>query len=68
MALFEIVNKQLTRREPLTFAALGMREREDIQALLFGHIDALGDDLKVIAQEYGNWEDSSRRLGDRDIR
>jgi hypothetical protein len=62
MALFEIVDKRLARREPLGFAALGMREREDIQALLFGHIGALGDDLKVIAQEYGNWEDARRRL------
>lgn len=62
MALFEISERRLHRRDPLTFAALGFRERQDLQALLLGQIEVLGEDLKVIAQEYGNWEDARRRL------
>jgi hypothetical protein len=62
MALFEVVGRRLERRDPMTFADLGLRERQDLQALLLDQISALGEDLKVIAQEYGNWEDARRRL------
>jgi hypothetical protein len=62
MALFEVAGGRLEPRAPIGFADLGLRERQDLQAFLFGQITALGGELKVIAQEYGHWEDSLRRL------
>lgn len=39
-----------------------MREREDLQRLLRTNIAVLGDDLYVLAEVFGEWEDSSRRI------
>lgn len=60
----------LYRREPTgltpipttTFAAVGMRERNDIQALLRDQIDVVAPDTLVIAEEFGDWDASQRRI------
>lgn len=39
-----------------------MKERDDLQRLLRVQIDVLDPDLYVIAEEFSNWEDSSRRI------
>jgi hypothetical protein len=62
MALYELAQRKFLERAPSDFATLGIRERQDLQSTLFAQIDILGEDLKVIAQEYGNWEDARRRL------
>jgi hypothetical protein len=62
MALFEVRGRRLDERRPVSFSELGLREREDLQVLLIDQIAALGPDLKVIAQEFGQWEDARRRL------
>jgi hypothetical protein len=51
--------------EPLvrtSLAAEQIRERQDIQRLLLQRIDVIGEDLLVIAEEYGLFEDSRRRI------
>jgi len=45
-----------------TFAAMGIGERSDIQRLLRTQIDVLDDDLYVLTEEFGEWEDSKRRI------
>jgi hypothetical protein len=45
-----------------TFAAASLLERRDLQRLLRRDISPVGDDLMVIAEEYGDWEDSNRRI------
>ncbi|MDQ6796609.1 MAG: hypothetical protein M3011_01055, partial [Actinomycetota bacterium] len=62
MPLFEVTDDGLQRRPPAAFAALGMYERADLQRLLRDDIAALDEDLLVIAEEYGNWEDARRRI------
>jgi hypothetical protein len=62
MALFEVTGHRLTRHEEATFAALEMYERSDLQQLLKEGISALGEDLLVISEEFGNWEDARRRI------
>ena len=37
-------------------------ERADLQRLLRDDIAALADDLLVIAEEFGAWEDARRRI------
>ena len=39
-----------------------MYEKQDLQRLLRDQIDALGEDLLVISEEFGNWEDAKRRI------
>ena len=62
MPLFEITNDDLTPIQPTTFAAVGVTERKDLQRLLNQQIDALVDDVLIIAEEFGDWDDSSRRI------
>lgn len=62
VAIYEIRGTQLIEHAPRDFAALDVWERRDLQALLVGQIDVLEPDLKVLAEEYGNWEDAKRRL------
>jgi hypothetical protein len=39
-----------------------VRERDDLQRLLRTQIDVLGEDLYVVAEEFGEWEDSRCRI------
>lgn len=60
--LYEVTDTGLRRREVGKFASLGMYERADLQRLLRQDPTALGEDLLVIAEEFGGWEDSRRRI------
>lgn len=62
MALYEITAEGLQAREVAQFAALGMYERADLQRLLRDKPAALGEDLLVISEEFGQWEDAKRRI------
>jgi hypothetical protein len=39
-----------------------IRERDDLQRLLRTQIEVLSDDLYVLSEEFGDWEDSKRRI------
>ena len=45
-----------------SFADLQVRERDDLQRLLRSQIEVLGDDLYVLTEEFGDWDDSRRRI------
>jgi hypothetical protein len=62
MPLYEMTNEGLTPRPSAAFAELGIKERQDIQRLLRDDIGVLDEDLLVIAEEFGNWEDARRRI------
>lgn len=62
MPIFEIADDSLILMEPTTFTDLGLTEREDIQKLVKGNLDVLGEPLLLLSEEYGNWDDSRRRL------
>lgn len=62
MPLYEVGEQGLTRRPTADFAALEMYERADLQRLLRDEVSALGEDLLVVAEEFGNWEDARRRI------
>lgn len=47
---------------PTTFGAEGIYERRHIQRLLRDDIKVLDERLMVIAEEFGDWLDSSRRI------
>jgi hypothetical protein len=60
--LYEIDGDRLRRHDAARFAALGIYERNDLQRLLRDDIAVLSPDLLVVAEEFGNWEDSRRRI------
>jgi hypothetical protein len=62
MPLYEIADGALKPHPIAEFAALGLYERADLQRMLRDDILPLGDDLLVIAEEFGEWEDARRRI------
>jgi hypothetical protein len=62
MPLFEISGEELQEHPPAQFADLGLYERGDLQRLLRDRVGVLADDLLVVAEEFGDWEDARRRI------
>jgi hypothetical protein len=62
MPIYEATANSLIAVPTTSFAALGMRERADLRRLLAARIEALEDGLLVIAEEFGDWADSARRI------
>lgn len=62
MAIHELTHDDLLPVKTVTFASQNIREREDIQPILRKHIDVVAPDTFVIAEEFSDWEDSSRSI------
>lgn len=62
MPLYQITEQSFKAIPEASFAEMGIGERADIQRLLRSQIDVLGDDLFVLTEEFGDWEDSKRRI------
>jgi hypothetical protein len=62
LALFELTNNSISRLNTTTFGTQSIRERSDLQRLLRDNIDVVAPGLMVITEEFGEWEDSRRRI------
>ncbi len=62
MAIYEITKESLIPLSVTSFSAQGIRERNDLQRILRAHIAAIAPDTYVLSEEYGEWEDSKRRI------
>jgi hypothetical protein len=62
MPIYELMADRLREIEVTSFNAAGKREREDLQRLLRNQIEIISPDTLVIAEEFGEWEDSRRRI------
>lgn len=62
MPLYRYGPDGLTAVERTSLAAANIRERQDLQRALRQGISAIGDDLLVVTEEYGLFEDSRRRV------
>jgi len=62
MALYEITQNSIVPIPATTFAAQGIRERSALQRLLRENITVIAPDTYVLAEEYGEWEDTKRRI------
>ena len=62
MPLYEMTPDAFRPLSQASFADLKVRERDDLQRLLRTQIDVLGDDLYVLTEEFGDWDDSRRRI------
>ena len=62
MPIFELTKEQIIPLGKTTFANIGYEERGDLQRLLRNQIDVISPDTLVIAEEFKNWEGSSRAI------
>ena len=62
MPLYEMTSDAFRPLSQASFADMKVRERNDLQRLLRTQIDVLGDELYVLTEEFGDWEDSRRRI------
>ena len=56
------VSKQLSPVEPVSFADIGVKERQDLEAWVTSHPLVLGEELLVITSEFDRFDRSDRRL------
>ena len=64
MAIYKMVGDkvELEAIEKTSFGAEGVMERSDLQRILRDQPDVLEERLLIISEEFGNWQDSNRRI------
>ena len=62
MAIYRISKDGITAAKPTTFAAAGLTERNHLQQMLKHQVEVIAPDTLVISEEFGDWEDSRRRI------
>lgn len=62
MALYEFTKDSMDEIPTTTYASLGLKERDDVQRVLREHIEVISPDTLILAEEFGQWEDSKRRI------
>ena len=62
MPIYKLTDTSIDPLEPTTFAKLQADELGDIQRLLRDRIEVISKDLMVIAEEFGEWDSSNRRI------
>lgn len=62
MPLYEMTSDAFRPISQASFTDLKVRERNALQRLLRTQIDVLGDDLYVLTEEFGDWDESRRRI------
>ena len=62
MPIFEIHQDRLVCLHPTSFSSHGLRERGDLQRLLRDQVEIIAPDVLVVSEEFGEWEDSKRRI------
>ena len=62
MAIYELTNDTIREIEQTKFADVGITERSGLQRLLRERVEVISPDTLVIAEEFGEWEDSRRRI------
>ncbi len=62
MRLFEVTKNDLSPLTSTNFQQEKLLERQDLQRLLKNKIEVIDPDILVIAEEFGDWEESGRRI------
>lgn len=62
MPLFKLSNSSIEQVPDTSFDIEGLKERTDLQSSIRDYIDIVAPDTLVLAEEYGQWEDSRRRI------
>lgn len=62
MTLYVVEGSEIIPVQKTTFAQQSLRERSDLQKMLRQSIDIISPDTLIVAEEFGEWEDSRRRI------
>ena len=62
MAIYELTHGGIEEVAPTTFKGEKIKERGDLQRVLREQIEVVAPDCMVLAEEFGSWEDSQRRI------
>ena len=62
MAIYQVTDNEIKTISRTTFSESGLKEREDLQRLLKHQIEIISPDTLVVAEEFGEWDESKRRI------
>lgn len=62
MAIYQVTDKEIKTISRTTFSESGLKEREDLQRLLKHQIEIISPNTLVVAEEFGEWDESRRRI------
>lgn len=62
MAIYELAGDRFVELRSTTFARAQVYERGDLQRLLREQIEIVVPDVMILSEEFGDWEDSRRRI------
>lgn len=62
MPLYRLTPEAIIELPRTSYADRGVRERADLQRLLKTNIAVVAPDVMVISEEFGDWEESKRRI------
>lgn len=62
MAIYRMDTETFVPVSETSFAAAGLREREDLQRRIRADVSIIAPDVMVITEEFADWADSSRRI------
>lgn len=62
MAIYQITDNEIKTISRTTFSESGLKERDDLQRLLKHQIEIISPDTLVVAEEFGEWDESRRRI------
>ncbi|MAD53266.1 hypothetical protein [Idiomarina sp. UBA3162] len=62
MPIFRLQNDQLIALDTTRFDQHAIYERNHLQQVLKKHIDVLHPDILIVAEEFGDWDESRRRI------
>lgn len=62
MPIYKLEGKQIKALAPTTFANEKINEARDLQQFIINSIEVIDKDLLVISSEFGDWENSKRRI------
>jgi hypothetical protein len=62
MPIYEFTTTGVNRLNETNFSFAGLHERRDLQRLLRENVEVIASQTLVISEEFGDWEDSRRRI------
>jgi len=62
MAIYQIDDNEIIAIKETSFAEQGLRERSDLQRLLKLQVEIISPDTLIVGEEFGEWEESRRRI------
>ncbi len=62
MPIYEFARSGIVALTAATFGSANVQERRDLQRLLRENVEVISPDTLVISEEFGEWEDSKRRI------